>query len=62
MEIKEKIKPDRVAREPLAFGLSALLVTKLVADAAGEVEKVENQIKEIKGSGQIDVVEVSRVL
>lgn len=61
-KIKSIVKPQKIQREPIAFGLVALNVTKLVPDAAGELEEVENKIKSIEGVGQIDVTEVTRSL
>ena len=61
-KIKEEIKPERMEREPIAFGLVALKVTKLVPEASGELEKVENKLKSIEGVGEVEVVEVSRSL
>ena len=61
-KIKEEIKPERMEREPIAFGLVALKVTKLVPEASGELEKVENKLRDIEGVGEVEVVEVSRSL
>ena len=61
-KIKEEIRPERMEREPIAFGLVALKVTKLVPEASGELEKVENKLKSIEGVGEVEVVEVSRSL
>ena len=61
-KIKEEIKPERMEREPIAFGLVALKVTKLVPEAGGELEKLENKLKSIEGVGEVEVVEVSRSL
>ena len=61
-KIKEEIKPERMEREPIAFGLVALKVTKLVPEASGELEKVENKLRNIEDVGEVEVVEVSRSL
>jgi len=61
-KIKEEVKPERMEREPIAFGLVALKVTKLVPEAGGELEKLENKLKSIEGVGEVEVVEVSRSL
>lgn len=47
---------------PIAFGLVALNVTTIVEDKEGEVEKIEKTLKEIKGVGEIEVLEVARTL
>ncbi len=47
---------------PIAFGLVALHVTTIVEDKEGEIGKVEKILKEIKGVGEIEVLEVARTL
>lgn len=61
-EIKTIIKPERIQREPIAFGLVALNATKLIPEADGELELVENKIKSIEGVGGVEITEVSRSL
>jgi elongation factor 1-beta len=60
-EIMSKIKAN-VQEVPIAFGLIALNVTTIVEDKEGEVEKIEKALKEIKGVGEIEVLEVARTL
>lgn len=59
--LKERIKPVRLEREPIGFGLVALHVFTLVSDAAGEVERLESKLKQLKGCGEVEVMELSRV-
>lgn len=61
-EIKSKIFPDKISREPIAFGLVAIIVSKLVEDAEGELEKVESAIRAINGVGEVEVTEITRTL
>jgi len=61
-QIKSIVNPERIQREPIAFGLVAIKVTKLIPDAGGELENVENKIKSIKNIGQVEVTEVTRSL
>jgi elongation factor 1-beta len=61
-EIMEKIKPEKISKRPIAFGLECVLLIKIVEDAEGEVEKVENSLKEIRDIGQIEVTRISRTL
>ena len=61
-EIKASVNPERVNREPIAFGLVALNVTALVEDAGGEVDSVENKLKAINGVGEVEVTEITRTL
>ena len=60
--IKNLIQPQRISREPIAFGLVALNVTKLIPDASGELENIENRIKSIEEVGEIEVIEITRSL
>jgi elongation factor 1-beta len=60
-EILSKIKAN-VQEVPIAFGLIALHVTTIVEDKEGEIEKIEKALKEIKGVGEIEVLEVARTL
>ena len=48
------------AKEPIAFGLNALLGDFLLDDAEGEMEKLEESIKGIEGAGEIQVITISR--
>lgn len=61
-EIKSKISPQKISREPIAFGIVSVIVTKLVEDAEGELEKVENELRKIEGVGEVEVVEITRSL
>lgn len=48
------------AKEPIAFGLNALLGDFLLDDAEGEMEKLEESLKKIEGAGEIQVITISR--
>lgn len=48
------------AKEPIAFGLTALVGDFLLDDAEGEMEKLEESIKKIEGAGEIQVINISR--
>lgn len=61
-KIKKEISPQKIEKEPIAFGLFALKVTKLIPEESGELEKVENRIKSLEGVGEVEVVEISRSL
>lgn len=60
--IKSEINPERIQRQPIAFGLVALLITKLVPDAEGELEKIENKLKSIEEVGEVEVTGITRSL
>jgi len=61
-EIKSSLNPDRIAREPIAFGLIALNVSKLVDDAEGQLEAVENKLRAMDAVGEVEVVEITRTI
>jgi len=60
--IISEINPERIQRQPIAFGLVALLITVIVQDAEGEVDRVENNIKSIGGVGEVEVTGLTRSL
>jgi len=61
-EIKEKIKPQKMSREEIAFGLVAIHIVKIVEDAEGTLDVVEKQLRAIKGVGEVEVTGISRSL
>ncbi|VFJ12769.1 Elongation factor 1-beta [Candidatus Nitrosocosmicus franklandus] len=48
------------AKEPIAFGLNALVGDFLLDDAEGEMEKLEESIRKVEGAGEIQVINISR--
>lgn len=58
----QKLKPERLEEEPIGFGLSALKFTKVIPDAGGEQEKMENAVRAVPGVGDVEVVMASRAL
>ncbi len=61
-EIKHSIGPDRIAQEPIAFGLVALKVSKLIDDAEGQLEAIENKLRALADVGEVEVVEITRTI
>lgn len=59
-KIKALVKPDRIQREPIAFGLVVLIVTKIIPDEGGALEELETKLKTIEEVGEIEVIEVMR--
>jgi len=50
------------AEEPIAFGLSALIVKMVLPeDKSGVLDKVENRLNRIEGVGQIQTLMVHRM-
>jgi elongation factor 1-beta len=61
-QIKEAIKADRTTREPIAFGLVALKVIKIIPEQDGLMSELENKLKAIDGVSGVEVVEVTKTL
>ena len=60
--LREKVNVKKVEREPIAFGLVALKVTIFMMDAEGETDRVEERMKEVEGVGEVEVLEVTRLM
>jgi len=48
------------AKEPIAFGLEAIVGDFLMEDQAGQMDRLEELIKNTEGVGEIDVINISR--
>ncbi|MEK6977239.1 MAG: elongation factor 1-beta [Candidatus Hydrothermarchaeota archaeon] len=51
-----------VEKEPIAFGLVALKPSFVMDDAEGATEKLEEALRQVKGVGGVEVVQVTRLL
>ena len=54
MELKSHIK------EPIAFGLNAIIGDFLLEDAEGQMNRLEDAVRNTEGVGEIEVINVSR--
>ncbi len=61
-DVQTAIKADRINREPIAFGLVALKVIKIIPDAGGVIDEIENKLKNIDGVGSVEVTDLTRTL
>jgi elongation factor 1-beta len=61
-DIKKEINPQRMERIPIAFGLNAIQIIKLVDEIEGEMDRVTDKIKSIKGVREVEVVGLTRSL
>ena len=57
--IIKEISPQRMQIIPIAFGINAIQVIKLVEDKEGELDKVTDKIKKIKGVQEVEVVDLT---
>lgn len=61
-EIKAAIKPQKITREPIAFGLVAIQIVKIIPDAGGELDAIEKKLRAIEDVGDVEVTGMSRSL
>ncbi|AIC14529.1 elongation factor 1-beta [Nitrososphaera viennensis] len=48
------------AKEPIAFGLNAVVGDFMLDDAEGQMDKLEDAIRGVQGVGEIEVMNISR--
>lgn len=61
-EVRKLIKVHSIKREPIAFGLEALELLVVIPDSAGGTEPLERKLAEIPGVGNVQVLDVRRLL
>jgi elongation factor 1-beta len=61
-KIKSEINPQRIQRIPIAFGLNAIQIVKLVEEKEGEMDRITDKIKNIKGVKEVEVIGLTRSL
>jgi elongation factor 1-beta len=59
-KIAEGMELKAYAKEPIAFGLHAIIGDFVAYDDEGQMDKLEDSIKKIDGVGEIEVINVSR--
>ncbi|NCO97202.1 MAG: elongation factor 1-beta [Candidatus Aenigmarchaeota archaeon CG_4_10_14_0_8_um_filter_37_24] len=59
-EIKEKIKPSKLERIPIAFGLNAIVIVKVIDEKEGELDRITEEIKSIPGVREAEITNVAR--
>ena len=61
-KVKESVAADQIRREPIAFGLVALIVAKMMPDEAGFIDKMEELLRGVEGVGEVETLEVTKAL
>ncbi len=61
-EVKKHVKVHSISREPVAFGLEALQVVAVIPDAAGGTEPLEQKLASLPGIGNVQVINLTRLL
>ena len=59
-QIQEKIKPSKLQRIPIAFGLNSIVIVKVIEEKEGEVDRITNEIKSIPGVRGVEITNVAR--
>lgn len=60
-EVKEKINPEKIEEEPIAFGLVSLKIEKVIEDDGKSLEELEKKLRNIPNISQVEIVQVSRI-
>lgn len=60
--LKSTVEVKKMEREPIAFGLMAIRATVFMMDAEGASDKIEQDIRKIPGVGEVEVVEMMRLM
>ena len=61
-KIREVVGADQVKREPIAFGIVALIIAKMIPDEAGFIDKMEELLRGVEGVGEVETLEVTKAL
>ena len=61
-KIREAIQPNKIDRQPIAFGLVAFLLVKIVQDEAGAIDAIEQKLRAIDAVGEVEVTGMTRSL
>lgn len=59
--LPEGVQVYKFVEEPIAFGLVALIAHIIVPESEGQLEKVEDTLRRVRGVGQIEVLMVRRI-
>ncbi len=60
-KVPESFKINKVEEEPVAFGLTALMITVLGPDQAGGFDPVEESFGEIENVREVSIADIGRL-
>jgi len=49
-------------KEPFAYGLDSLMIALTMPDAAGYADRLERQVRDTRGVGEVTVETITRIL
>ncbi|MEM5777026.1 MAG: elongation factor 1-beta [Candidatus Aenigmatarchaeota archaeon] len=58
----QKFKPQKLEVEPIAFGLNAIKMVKVLPEIEGEADKLAAEIEKLPGVQTVDIIEMTRGL
>ncbi|MBU5688024.1 MAG: elongation factor 1-beta [Candidatus Aenigmarchaeota archaeon] len=58
----QKFKPQKLEIEPIAFGLNAIKMVKVLPEIEGEADKLAAEIEKLPGVQTVDIIEMTRGL
>jgi translation elongation factor aEF-1 beta len=60
-KIEKEIMPEKIDVEPIAFGLNAIKISKVIDEEKGKLEELESKIKNIEEIGEYDIISMTRL-
>jgi elongation factor 1-beta len=61
-QLQKEFKPQKLEIEPIAFGLNAIKMVKVLPEIEGEADRLAEKIQTIKGVQTVDIVSMTRGL
>lgn len=61
-KIESLVEPHSIDEEPVAFGLSSLMVQQIIPDDAGGTDELEDKLSQIDGVKNVKVVDQRKLL
>lgn len=60
--LKEKMNPQRMERVPIAFGINSIKMIKIIDEKEGEIDRITDEIKNINGVREVEIIGLTRSL